>query len=82
MGLQEWTLKFWSRTSCRKSHDGWLATIARSTAVDAIRRGRPNAALSGTSVHGQLQDVAEHPESSEHELRRELDRQAFRWAHQ
>lgn len=60
----------------------WLATIARNTAVDAIRRVRPNAARRGTSVHEQLQDVAEQSEPSENELRRELDRQAFRWVNQ
>jgi len=58
----------------------WLAAVARNTAIDAIRRVRPDAARGGTSVHEQLQDVAEQPDSSEAELRRELDRQAFRWA--
>jgi RNA polymerase sigma-70 factor, ECF subfamily len=58
----------------------WLATVARNTAIDAIRRVRPDAARGGTSVHEQLQDVADQSDPSEDELRRELDRQAFRWA--
>jgi len=58
----------------------WLATVARNTAIDAIRRVRPDAARGGTSIHEQLQDLADHPDPSEDELRRELDRQAFRWA--
>ncbi|MFT5326301.1 MAG: RNA polymerase sigma-70 factor (ECF subfamily) [Planctomycetaceae bacterium] len=58
----------------------WLATVARHAAIDAIRRVRPDAAQGGTSVQKRLQDLRERPDSSEAELQRELDRQAFRWA--
>lgn len=58
----------------------WLATVARNSAIDAIRRVRPDAPQGGTSVQEQLQDLRERPDSSEAELQRELDRQAFRWA--
>ncbi len=58
----------------------WLATVARNAAIDAIRRVRPDAAQGGTSVHDRLQGLSERPDSSEAELQRELDRQAFRWA--
>jgi RNA polymerase sigma-70 factor (ECF subfamily) len=54
----------------------WLTTVARNAAIDAIRRVRPDAPQGGTSV----QELRERPDSSEAELQRELDRQAFRWA--
>ena len=58
----------------------WLAAVARNTAIDAIRRVRPDAARGGTSIHEQLNQLSERSDSSEEELQRELDRQAFRWA--
>lgn len=58
----------------------WLATVARNAAIDAIRRVRPDAAQGGTSVQDRLLELRDRRDSSEHELQRELDRQAFRWA--
>jgi RNA polymerase sigma-70 factor (ECF subfamily) len=58
----------------------WLATVARNAAIDAIRRITPDAAAGGTSVRGMLQNLPAGGDGSELEFRRELERQAFRWA--
>jgi RNA polymerase sigma-70 factor (ECF subfamily) len=64
----------------RGSFRRWLATVAANAAIDAIRRIAPDAARGGTSVRESLHNVPAAADDSELEFRRELERQAFRWA--
>ncbi len=57
----------------------WLATVARNSSIDAMRRVRPDAARGGSSVQQHLHEVA-HNNDSNQEFQRELEREAFRWA--
>ena len=59
---------------------GWLITVARNTAIDMIRRIRPDVGKGGTSILEQLRVVAERPDVSTWQIRRELEREAFRQA--
>ncbi len=67
-------------TARRGGFRRWLAAVARNAAIDAIRRSRPDAARGGTSVQETLREIQDRGDASEDELRRELERQAFRWA--
>ena len=58
----------------------WLTTVARNTAIDAIRRIRPDAAMGGTSIHEQLHAIPDREDESIRDVRRELERAAFRQA--
>lgn len=58
----------------------WLSTVARNSAIDTIRRIRPDSGAGGTSIHHQLQAVPDVQSDPEAEFHRELERQAFRWA--
>lgn len=58
----------------------WLATVARNTAIDSLRRIRPDTARGGTSIQQQLGQVALSDEQASAELRLELERETFRQA--
>ncbi len=70
----------WEAGPGRGSFRRWLATVARNAAIDAIRRIVPDAARGGTTVREALHNVPASGDASELEYRRELERQAFRWA--
>ena len=70
----------WEAGPPRGSFRRWLATVARNAAIDAIRRIAPDAARGGSSVREALNSVPAPSDASELEFRRELERQAFRWA--
>ena len=57
----------------------WLATVARNAAIDWLRKARRDTPAGGTSAQLALQklEAADDPEA---ELRRELEREAFRRA--
>ena len=57
----------------------WLTTVARNTAIDSIRRVKPDAALGGSDVIRQLHELKDDQASHEI-LLSELRREAFRWA--
>ena len=58
----------------------WLRTVARNAALDTLRRIKPDAARGGTSVQVQLQRLPGERDVSSTLLRREMQREAFRWA--
>jgi RNA polymerase sigma-70 factor (ECF subfamily) len=70
----------WEPGQGRGSFRGWLATVARNAAIDAIRRVSPDAARGGTSVGEILHSISAPPEAADAAFRLELERQAFRWA--
>jgi len=70
----------WKSATARGSFRRWLATVAKNTAIDAIRRIAPDAARGGTSVREALHCVPAPCDPSELEFHYELERQAFRWA--
>jgi RNA polymerase sigma-70 factor (ECF subfamily) len=70
----------WKPGQARGSFRRWLATVARNAAIDALRRIAPDAGRGGTSVRNALQRIPASRDTSETEFRRELERQAFRWA--
>ena len=72
----------WETGQAVGSFRRWLATVARNAAIDAFRRVRPDAARGGTSVQEALRNLSAPEQESEGEYRRELERQAFRWAAQ
>ena len=57
----------------------WLRTIARNSAIDVIRRRRPDSPVGGTTAQSHLRSVAVQDAVLSH-LRIELEREAFRWA--
>lgn len=73
-------LEQWDTTKPSVGFRRWLATVARNTAIDAIRRVRPDAARGGTSIQLALHEVPKQQDDSEVLFRRELERQVFRWA--
>lgn len=58
----------------------WLRIVARNAALDAIRRIKPDVARGGTSAQVKLQHVPEVQYESFALFRREMEREAFRWA--
>ena len=70
----------WESEERTGSFRGWLASVARNAAVDAIRRIRPDAARGGTSVRALLAELPDPAALPENLFRRELEREAFRWA--
>lgn len=64
----------------RGSFRRWLATVAKNTAIDLLRRVAPDSAHGGTSMQEILHLVPAPNDASELKFRRELEREAFRWA--
>lgn len=58
----------------------WLSTVARNTAIDAIRREKPDSASGGTSIQRQLNQLPEREDNFNTELQVEVERQIFRKA--
>ena len=61
-----------------KSFRRWLTTVARNSAIDTLRRIKPDAAQGGSDILRNLQQV--QAASSDDILASEMRREAFRWA--
>ncbi len=69
----------WGLNQPSGSFRRWLRTVARNTALDAIRKKRPDISPGGSTAKLRLQGVAEQDQLRS-QMRIELEREAFRWA--
>lgn len=58
----------------------WLATVARNAAIDWLRKVQLDAPQGGSTAQLQVRVIAESTSDLESEIRREVEREAFRWA--
>ena len=70
----------WELGQARGAFRRWLATVAKNTAIDAIRRVALDVARGGTSLGEVLNNIPAQEDNSCAAFRLELERQAFRWA--